>query len=61
MKPHLLSFLLFLPAVLSAQKTKPEIFARIDASRATYDEIALKIWDFAEVGYREQRSSALLQ
>ncbi|MFM9031524.1 MAG: amidohydrolase [Opitutaceae bacterium] len=61
MKPHLLSFLLFLPAVLSAPKTKPEIFARIDASRATYDEIALKIWDFAEVGYREQRSSALLQ
>lgn len=61
MKPHFLSFLLLLPTALSAQKTKPEIFARIDASRATYDEIALKIWDYAEVGYREQRSSALLQ
>ena len=53
--------LLALPGALPAQKTKTEVFARIDAGRAVYDDIALKIWDFAEVGYREHRSSALLQ
>jgi aminobenzoyl-glutamate utilization protein B len=32
------------------------------ASRAdTYGQIALQIWDFAEVGYQEYKSSALLQ
>ena len=62
MKLHLTALLLLLLSnVLSAQKTKPEVFARIDAGRAVYDDIALKIWDYAEVGYREQRSSALLQ
>lgn len=62
MKLHLPALLLLLLSnVLSAQKTKPEVFARIDAGRAVYDDIALKIWDYAEVGYREQRSSALLQ
>ena len=62
MKLHLPALLLLLLSnVLSAQKTKPEVLARIDAGRAVYDDIALKIWDYAEVGYREQRSSALLQ
>lgn len=62
MKLHLPALLLLLLSnVLFAQKTKPEVLARIDAGRAVYDDIALKIWDYAEVGYREQRSSALLQ
>ena len=62
MKLHLPALLLLLLSnVLSAQNTKPEVLARIDAGRAVYDDIALKIWDYAEVGYREQRSSALLQ
>ena len=62
MRPHIL-FPLFLltSAGLLAQASKPEVLARIDAGRAPYEDIALKIWDFAEVGYRELRSSALLQ
>ena len=33
----------------------------IDARAARYGEIAKQIWDFAEVGYQETRSSKLLQ
>lgn len=33
----------------------------IDDHQAAYDDIALRIWSLAEVGYRETRSSALLQ
>ena len=51
--------LLALP--LAAQSTKPDVLQRIDASKAVYDEIALKIWNYAEVGYQEVKSSGLLQ
>lgn len=51
--------LLALP--LSGQTTKAEVAAGIDARHATYDELALKIWSFAEVGYQEVKSSAALQ
>ncbi|PHX72288.1 MAG: amidohydrolase [Opitutia bacterium] len=44
-----------------AQKTKPELIAQIESTRKTYEEIALKIWDYAEIGYKETQSSALLQ
>lgn len=53
--------LLLLAVTARAQITKPEILARMDATKATYEEIALKIWSFAEVGYQETKSSALLQ
>ena len=52
---------LLLPALLPGQSTKPEVFARIDATKADFDAIALKIWDYAEIGYREEKSSGLLQ
>lgn len=52
---------LCLPTALLAQKTKAEITAQIDANKKTYEEIALKIWDYAEVGYKETKSTALLQ
>ncbi len=35
--------------------------ASIDAKAKLYSDVALKIWSFAEVGYQETRSSALLQ
>ena len=35
--------------------------ARIDARAEHYGEIAQKIWEFAEVGYKETRSAALLR
>src|SRR4029079_1976576 len=34
---------------------------RIDARRDTYAGVAKQIWGFAEVGYQETKSSALLQ
>lgn len=33
----------------------------IDAKRSTYADVAKQIWSFAEVGYQEEKSSALLQ
>jgi aminobenzoyl-glutamate utilization protein B len=46
---------------LRGQSTKPDVLARLDASKSVYEDIALKIWSFAEVGYHETKSSALLQ
>jgi aminobenzoyl-glutamate utilization protein B len=37
------------------------VLASIDANRERYAQIAQQMWDFAEVGYRETRSCALLQ
>lgn len=37
------------------------ILASIDARRDTYADVAMQIWNFAEVGYQETKSSALLQ
>jgi aminobenzoyl-glutamate utilization protein B len=52
------------PAVVAlraqAVDTRP-VLASIDAKARTYAEVAMKIWSFAEVGYQETRSSALLQ
>jgi aminobenzoyl-glutamate utilization protein B len=53
---------LFLGSVVSySQKTKQEIIKSIDGQSELYGGIAHQIWEFAEVGYQEVRSSALLQ
>lgn len=44
-----------------AQSTKAEVLQRIEANKAAYEDMALKIWGYAEVGYKEVKSSALLQ
>ncbi|GAB1489685.1 M20 family metallopeptidase [Opitutaceae bacterium] len=44
-----------------AQTTKEEVLVRIDETKGLYEDIALKIWSYAEVGYQETRSTALLQ
>ena len=51
----LLSFTLF------AQKTKDKLLESIAKKESFYGEIAKQIWNFAEVGYQETKSSALLQ
>jgi aminobenzoyl-glutamate utilization protein B len=43
-----------------AANTAP-ILAMLDAGAAHYAQVAKQIWDFAEVGYMETKSSALLQ
>ncbi len=51
----------------TAQKTsvatgyKKEAITDLQAKYADYKKTALKIWDYAEVGYKEYKSSALLQ
>ena len=37
------------------------VLANIDSRAKQYADVAMKIWGFAEVGYQEQKSSALLQ
>lgn len=59
MKRHLLLFLL--PLILVAQTSKPELLKRVDETKSVYDDIAMKIWHLAEIGYQEVKSSALLQ
>lgn len=40
---------------------KQQAVARIESGYGDYKKIALQIWDYAEVGYKEVKSSALLQ
>ena len=40
---------------------KEEAIKSLDVKYDTYKKIALQIWNYAEVGYKEQKSSALLQ
>ena len=66
--PSLLAFLIAtlaprLPAQstrLAAPHTAP-MLAGIDRASAHYADVARQIWRFAEVGYQEVQSSALLQ
>ena len=59
--------LVLLPALrLGAQRTRPAdpsagLVASIDARAAHYTDVEQQIWRFAEVGYQEVQSSALLQ
>jgi aminobenzoyl-glutamate utilization protein B len=70
MKKYVLSILLFAGLIASAQKkptTNPTEKLKLQALQDIqqhYDEYkktALQIWDYAELGYKEQKSSALLQ
>ena len=54
-------FLLLIPAIAFSQKTKEDVVKSIDAGYNKYTTVAKKIWEFAEVGYQETKSSALLQ
>ncbi len=53
------------PALSQSRKTvermKEQVSQNILDSRDAYETMALKIWEFAEVGYKEERSAALLQ
>ena len=59
-------FHIFMAAMISISFALPtrlaadELLDRMDSQRAKYVEIALKIWRWAEVGYREVQSSSLL-
>lgn len=61
MKKLILLPLLIMIVQTSAQKTKLETLKAIDSKTDQYSAIAKTIWGFAEVGYQEVKSSALLQ
>lgn len=44
-----------------ADALKSDAIKNLDAQYETYKKIALQIWDYAEVGYKEYNSSKLLQ
>ena len=37
------------------------ILSNLDSSKGDYAKIAMQIWEYAEMGYQEKKSSALLQ
>ncbi len=49
------------PVQAQASVDTKAVLASIDAKARGYGDVALQIWKFAEVGYQEQKSSALLQ
>ena len=58
-----LSCVLALVAPVSAQtqQAKAEVIQAIELRADTYADVAHQIWNFAEVGYQEEQSTALLQ
>jgi len=44
-----------------AQKKPTDVLKKLEAKTAHYSDIAQQIWNFAEMGYQEEQSSALLQ
>ncbi|MGH9174572.1 MAG: amidohydrolase, partial [Vicinamibacterales bacterium] len=53
---------LAMPTALRGQVAdSTAVMASIDSKAKVYGDVAMKIWSFAEVGYQETRSSALLQ
>jgi aminobenzoyl-glutamate utilization protein B len=56
-----LSLALAVAAVAAQSDARTAMLQAIDAKRASYADTAKQIWGFAEVGYQEEQSSALLQ
>jgi aminobenzoyl-glutamate utilization protein B len=61
MKYYILLLFLLSSVLVFAQKTKQDVMKSIDANYDQYTQVANKIWEYAEVGYQETKSSALLQ
>src|SRR6186713_1717529 len=67
----LFAFLFFISIIASSQKSKgktpnstkdkQDIIASLNSKYDYYKERAMKIWNYAEVGYKEEKSTALLQ
>jgi aminobenzoyl-glutamate utilization protein B len=61
MKLRYFYLLLLAPLSLFAQKRYMQALESIDAKAANYTDVAQQIWSWAELGYKEEKSSALLQ
>ncbi len=53
--------LFFSIITLQAQKKADDVIKKLDSQTEKYSAIAQNIWDLAEMGYQEEKSSALLQ
>ena len=61
-KPSLFSLLFFIMfSVINAKINKSDLIKSIEKKEEAYIEIAKTIWQLAEVGYQEYKSSELLQ
>lgn len=49
------------PNFILAQKNKKDIQNSIEKRAKEYESIAKSIWNWAELGYQEEKSSALLK
>ncbi len=47
--------------ISTAQKKLDDVLEKLDSKSESYGEIAQTIWDLAEMGYKEEKSVALLQ
>ncbi len=61
LKKTFVLLLIFLSTASFAQKNKKDVLKSIDSKYDQYATIAKTIWDYAEVGFQETKSSALLQ
>ncbi len=57
----ILSLSILICVNLSAQADQQKIIENLDKKADSYAEIAHQIWGWAEMGYLEEKSSALLQ
>src|SRR5512137_718597 len=55
------SLLLALGATAQRQDAGTQVIERIEAKRQAYADVALQIWRYAETGFQEVKSSALLE
>ncbi|RXG17889.1 aminobenzoyl-glutamate utilization protein B [Leeuwenhoekiella aestuarii] len=60
-KITLLLSILMISGLVSAQKIQEKIISELDQDADKYGAVAHKIWSFAEMGYQEEQSVALLQ
>ncbi|MGA0895915.1 MAG: amidohydrolase [Flavobacteriaceae bacterium] len=61
MKTFYTLIIAFVCTLSFAQKKYDRILKSIEDSQLNYESIAQEIWSYAEMGYQEERSSALLQ
>jgi len=60
MKTTIITFAFLMPLICFSQRTKSDLWKGMDKQAEPFNSIALKIWNFAEVGYHEEKSAALL-
>ena len=61
MKALVFATFLALPLFAITPEERKQLIAQMDSRATYYGDISRKIWEFAEVGYKETQSSALLQ